>query len=45
MSALTARERTQLLALLSKVLGRANEVAAEPPEPLAGQRKRPDRLR
>ena len=44
LSALTTRERAQLLTLLDKVLARANEVAAEPAEPLEGLRKRPDRL-
>jgi DNA-binding MarR family transcriptional regulator len=44
MSALTQDERAQLLELLAKVLARAAEVAAEPPEPLKGQRIRPARL-
>jgi DNA-binding MarR family transcriptional regulator len=44
LSALTQDERVQLLDLLAKVLTRAAEVAAEPPEPLQGQRIRPARL-
>ena len=44
LSALTPGERAQLLDLLSKILARAAEVAAEPPEPLNGQRIRPARL-
>jgi len=44
MSALTQDERAQLLGLLAKVLARAADVAAEPPEPLKGQRIRPARL-
>ena len=44
MSALTQDERAQLLDLLAKVLARAADVAAEPPEPLKGQRIRPARL-
>ena len=44
LSALTPGERAHLLDLLSKVLARAAEVAAGPPEPLAGQRIRPARL-
>jgi DNA-binding MarR family transcriptional regulator len=44
MSALTQDERAHLLDLLTKVLARAAEVAAEPPEPLKGQRIRPARL-
>jgi hypothetical protein len=44
MSALTQDERAHLLDLLAKVLARAAEVAAEPPEPLKGQRIRPARL-
>jgi DNA-binding MarR family transcriptional regulator len=44
LSALTPGEREHLLDLLSKVLARAAEVAAEPPEPLKGQRIRPTRL-
>src|SRR5947208_16798939 len=43
MSALTQDERAQLLDLLAKVLARAAEVAAEPPEPLNAQRIRPAR--
>jgi DNA-binding MarR family transcriptional regulator len=42
MSALSHEERAQLLDLLAKVLARAAEVAAEPPEPLTGHRARPD---
>jgi DNA-binding MarR family transcriptional regulator len=44
MSALTRRERHQLLALLGKVLASANALADEPVEPLEGERRRPDRL-
>ena len=44
LSALAPGERAQLLDLLSKILARAAEVAAEPPEPLGGQRIRPARL-
>lgn len=44
LSALTADERGQLLDLLAKILGRAAEVAAVPPEPLNGRRVRPARL-
>ena len=44
MSALTRRERHQLLALLGKVLAIANGLADEPVEPLEGERHRPDRL-
>ncbi len=44
LSALTADERGQLLDLLGKILGRAAEVAAVPPEPLNGRRVRPARL-
>ena len=44
LSALTPRERTRLLSLLGKVLASANELAAEPVEPLAGVRRRPERL-
>ena len=44
LSALTPDERAHLLDLLSKVLARATEVAAKPPEPLGGQRIRPARL-
>jgi DNA-binding MarR family transcriptional regulator len=43
LSALTPGEREHLLDLLSKVLARATEVAAEPPEPLGGKRIRPIR--
>jgi len=41
MSGLSARERTQLLRLLDKVLARAAEVADLPPIPLDGRRRRP----
>ena len=44
LSALTTDERAQLLDLLAKVLARAADVAAGPPEPLSGQRIRPARL-
>ena len=44
LSALAPGERAQLLDLLAKVLARAAEVAAEPPQPLTGQRIRPARL-
>ena len=44
LSALTPRERHQLLALLAKVLASANALADEPVEPLEGERRRPDRL-
>ena len=44
MSALTRRERHQLLALLGKVLASANGLADEPVGPLEGERRRPDRL-
>jgi len=40
MGGLTDRERAQLLRLLAKVLERAADVAAAPPIPLAGRRKR-----
>lgn len=43
MSALTARERQQLLVLLEKVLKRAAELAEAPPTPLEGPRNRPRR--
>ena len=39
-----ASERAHLLDLLAKILDRTAEVAAEPPEPLHGQRNRPARL-
>jgi len=45
MSALTKNERTQLLAMLAKVLARTAEIEAEPVEPLSGRRVRPSRLR
>jgi len=44
LSALAPGERAQLLDLLAKILARAAEVAAGPPEPLGGQRIRPARL-
>jgi len=44
LSTLTPDEREHLLALLAKVLARAAEVTAGPPEPLHGQRVRPARL-
>jgi DNA-binding MarR family transcriptional regulator len=44
LSALTEDERAHLLDLLAKVLARAAEVAAGPPEPLQGQRVRPARI-
>ena len=44
LSALTREERAHLLDLLAKILDRTAEVAAEPPEPLHGQRNRPARL-
>jgi DNA-binding MarR family transcriptional regulator len=44
LSALTPGERSHLLDLLTKILARTAEAAAEPPEPLRGQRIRPDRL-
>ena len=44
LSALTPGEREHLLGLLAKILGRAAEVAAGPPEPLGGERNRPARL-
>ena len=44
LSALTPDERAHLLEMLAKVLARAAEVAAGPPEPLNGQRIRPARL-
>jgi DNA-binding MarR family transcriptional regulator len=44
LSALAPGERAQLLDLLAKVLARAAEVAAEPPQPLTGQRNRPARI-
>jgi DNA-binding MarR family transcriptional regulator len=44
MAALTDKERTQLLKLLGKVLDGAAQIAAEPPEKLAGRRVRPDRI-
>jgi DNA-binding MarR family transcriptional regulator len=44
LTALSQDERTCLLDLLSKVLARAADVAAEQPEPLSGRRIRPARL-
>jgi len=44
LAALTPRERTQLLGILSKVLARAAEIEAQPIEPLSGRRNRPSRL-
>ena len=45
LSALTHDEREYLLDLLAKILTRTAEVAAEPPEPLHGQRNRPPQAR
>ena len=42
--ALTEDERAHLLDLLAKVLTRTAAVAADPPEPLQGERNRPARL-
>jgi hypothetical protein len=44
LSALTPGERAHLLDLLTKVLARAADAAADQPEPLNGQRNRPARL-
>jgi DNA-binding MarR family transcriptional regulator len=44
LSTLTPGERAHLLDLLTKVLARAADVAADKPEPLNGQRNRPARL-
>src|SRR5579859_4473961 len=44
LSVLTHDERQYLLDLLAKILTRTAEAAAEPPEPLHGQRNRPARL-
>ena len=44
LSALTKSERTQLLALLGKVLARTAEIENEPVEALSGRRIRPARL-
>jgi MarR family transcriptional regulator, 2-MHQ and catechol-resistance regulon repressor len=44
LSALSADERASLLDMLSKILARTAEVAAEQPEPLNGRRIRPARL-
>jgi len=43
LSALTARERDQLMRMLEKVTARAAEIAADPPIPLEGRRARPER--
>jgi DNA-binding MarR family transcriptional regulator len=43
MTGLTHRERTQLVALLAKVLARATEIAEQPAIPLEGRRNRPPR--
>ena len=45
MSALTERERRQLLRMLGKVLGRAAAVAEEPPLTLTGRRNNPRAVR
>jgi DNA-binding MarR family transcriptional regulator len=42
-SALSPRERDQFLVMLGKLLARAADVAAEPPIPLEGRRRRPTR--
>jgi DNA-binding MarR family transcriptional regulator len=44
LSALSVDERKSLVELLGRVLERAAEVAAQPAEPLSGERKRPSRL-
>ena len=44
LSVLTMRERTQLLAMLAKVLARSAEIDRQPIEPLSGRRIRPPRL-
>lgn len=44
MSGLDAAERKQLMALLARVLQRANDANADVPEPLAGIRHRPKRI-
>ena len=44
LSALSRGEREYLLGLLAKILTRTAEAAAEPPQPLHGQRNRPGRL-
>ena len=44
LAALTPRELTQLLGILSKVLAQAAEIEAQPIEPLSGRRNRPSRL-
>ncbi|HEY7626762.1 MAG TPA: hypothetical protein VH761_06835 [Ilumatobacteraceae bacterium] len=44
MSVLDADDRKQLITLLGRVLDKANDVDAEPLEPLAGIRHRPSRL-
>jgi DNA-binding MarR family transcriptional regulator len=43
LSLLSPKERTQLLAMLGKVLARAAELEVEPVEPLQGRRNRPRR--
>ncbi|MGZ6908424.1 MAG: MarR family winged helix-turn-helix transcriptional regulator [Acidimicrobiia bacterium] len=44
MSVLTPEERTQLVAILDKILRRSAEIAVEAPTPLTGRRVRPARL-
>ena len=44
MSALSADERKGLVDLLGRVLARAADVAAQPAEPLSGERNRPARV-
>ena len=44
-SVLTVAERTAMLVMLEKILGRAAEMAERPPLILEGRRNRPDRLR
>lgn len=44
MASLTEAERVQLVGLLEKVVEGASKVAVEPPAPLEGRRRRPDRL-
>jgi DNA-binding MarR family transcriptional regulator len=44
LSSLTKKERTQLLALLGKVLARTAQIETQPTEPLSGRRVRPPRL-
>jgi DNA-binding MarR family transcriptional regulator len=45
LNTLTEDERLQLVDLLAKVLDRLASIAAEPPQPLAGKRIRPPRLK